>query len=318
MAIPVRTIAVSVVLVASAFVMGDLPEKVTLARAAGPGGQNDAGSGQDAGDAPPHALLVSSAARKYSGNLSPAGLDIDWYRHAASSAFCSTAESTLSTAGEVTLAADPLRISSASRSAQPQTTVRLALAAPAGQMPYFGIEPAPTLASADGGGAQSPGRYTFKFQSLGLADLDPEGDGEAPEAGATTATAVAVPGPCFAGRLLASGDAADRYYLDVTESREVTLSLAVARGAADTQASLVSPTGVVAATLSDGDAVTVYATELGRWNVVVSRPEATTSSGSVAAAAMLPVAMAATNVTGLETDYLIGLTDGPDPCRPSC
>lgn len=314
MAFQVRVLVVSAALVAGVVIAADLPDHIPLASAA-PGGQNDAGSGQDAGDTPAQALLIPSGTRTFAGNLSPAGQDADWYRHSTSSAFCALADATLSTAGQLTIAADVHRAYSASRSVQPQTPLTLALAAPAGLTPYLGIEPGPSMTKE--GGGSSPGRYSFKFQSFSMSDLDPDANGEVPEAGATSATAVALPGACSAGRL-SSTDTTDRFYYDITEPREIWLSLAVASGDGNIQLTFVSPSGAAATTIPSGQSGEVYASETGRWNVVITRSSTSTPASSAATLPILGALSSSSDLSTTGTDYILALSEGPDPCRPSC
>ena len=285
----------------------------------GPPGQNDAGSGQDAGDAPFNALLIPGARRTWNANLTPPGLDADWYRLGASSAFCAVASVTTSAEGSLTLAASPDRDPAVDRAASPHKATRLVLAAPAGHAPFLGIEPAPSLMAAGSGVGNptpSPGRYAFSLASLTPHELDPEGDGERPDAGATSSTAAPLPPECAAGRLDgAAGDVEDRYYFDVTEPREVTLSFAVAAGD-PAEARVLTPSGATYATLASGGAAHVWASEPGRWSVAVTVPGAT--AGPARLAALAPLVAVPTTLT---SSYLLGTTDGPgdrEPCRPSC
>ncbi|HVM45828.1 MAG TPA: hypothetical protein VM582_07825, partial [Candidatus Thermoplasmatota archaeon] len=78
--------------------------------------ENDAGSGQDAGDTPETALLLTTARRIWSANLTPPGTDSDWYRLPTSGAYCAIAEANLGNPGEVTLTGATSRTPAVSRS----------------------------------------------------------------------------------------------------------------------------------------------------------------------------------------------------------
>lgn len=291
----------------------------------GPPGANDAGSGEDAGDSPESALAIPSARRVWNANLTPTGTDADWYRLSSEGAFCAVADTTVQSPGYLTLAGSPQLEERAEREAMPHQARRLALAAPAGSTPTFGVQP-PMISNmvAEGGngngnppGPSSPGRYTFSFTLSSAADLDPEGDGESPEAGATPATSAPLAADCSAGLL--AGDAADtidRYHLDVSDARLMTLSFVVASGAA-AHVQVLDPTGAVAATLASGDAEDVWLGASGRWTVVVSQDAAPASL--LDRAALLGARVASAGIT--DTVYLLAATDGPgdtEPCRPSC
>lgn len=290
-----------------------VPGSPTAAAREGPLLQNDAASGQDAGDSPETALLLPGARRVWSGNLTPPGTDSDWYRLEASSAFCALAEATSSATGNLVLAADPSRAVSVAETAEAQRSTRLALAAPAGRAPFLGLEPAMLAAFASGGSTHpSPGRYAFSLEASSHAELDPEQDGESPEAGATPATAAPLPSGCTAGRLRAgAGDFEDRFFFDASGPARVSLSFAVAAGDAATLR-VLTPSGATHATLASGDALTVWADEPGRWTVVVEPEPAATS-----AALGLGLALT-TELT--DSSYLLGVVGPPDPepCRPSC
>lgn len=284
---------------------------------AGIASQNDAGSGQDAGNTPLQALLVPSVQRTFTGNLTPAGTDTDWYRHETTAATCTQAQATTSIATQLTIANDAQRNHTTSRGAPARQAVALALATPAGQTPFFGVEPgltSPALVTT----VDTSGGYTFSFQSFGLSDLDPRGLGEVPEAGATRATAVVVPGPCFAGRLASSvGDTVDQFYFDVSAPQDITLSFAIATTGAS-HVRLIDPAGTLRATLATGDATTTYASGAGRWYLVVERPTTVTLEAG-APISLLHTAIPSSSATS-DTDYLIGLTldGGTNPCRPAC
>ena len=296
-----------------------LPTSHVLARtstasveAGSPGSQNDAGSGQDAGDTLELALLIPNAHRTWSANLTPTGTDSDWYRVAAGSAFCAVASATPQSPGSVALTGGSLS-DAVRRPADAHQTTRLVLAAPGGDIPRFGMLPPSVMlmASEEGNGPPTPGRYTFSFTTQSYADLDPEADGESPEAGATPATSEPLPAECTAGRLAAS-DTADRYHFDVADARDTTFSFAIASGG-DAQARIVAPDGTTFATLASGDVVDVWADTPGRWSVVVERP--------VTAPAFLTIGLAGNLAQeSLDSDYLLGFSDGPDPeaCRPAC
>ena len=288
------------------------------AQGQGAPGLNDAGSGQDAGDSPEHALLLpsSNARRLWSANLTPSGTDVDWYRLATSGAFCAAAEATLATPGGVTLASDTAQATRVARSVGAHKSVDVALAAPAGRLPYLGIEPQSLMMASSGSNAQGPTHYTFALRAFDHATLDPGADGESPEAGATLATAAPLANGCTAGRLSsAQGDLEDVYFLDVSEPRLLTLSFARAGGDAVT-ARVVTPTGATHATLASGGAVDVWTSETGRWSVVVS----SASSAGALASLRVPLPGAGAGMF-VESSYLLASTDGPgDPqsCRPSC
>lgn len=279
--------------------------------------QNDAGSGQDAGDTPAQAILVPNAARVFTANLTPPGTDADWYRHALTGAFCTVAQATPTSAGLATLASDASGGAAVSRNLEPHRVLTVALAAPAGRAPHFGVQPASFMSALETrDSTPDPGRYTFGLRSFGLADLDPEGDGEGTDAANGPGAARALSGPCHAGRL-GQGDQ-DWYALDVASPRELTISLAVA-GSGDPVAALVAPDGSVRLSVSSGGAATAWAGETGRWHVVVSHaPRAAPAPGGLA----LALPLASTGAALVETaDYILGTTDGPgdtNPCRPSC
>lgn len=281
--------------------------------------QNDAGSGGDAGDSPALALVIANARRMWSANLTPAGTDLDWYGLNAQEAFCAKVDATVGSPGSLTLAGGSDLHAAATREAMPHRPTRLALAASAGGMPIFGVEPpmmSHTLIEGSGG-QPSPSRYTFTFTSSTYEELDPENDGENPEAGSTLANAAPLPASCAAGRLrTASADAEDRYYVDVAESRLITISFAIASGDA-AQARIVTPSGAVHATLQSGDSVDVWANQAGRWQVVVAYPGGSAAPATTNGLAPL---LALQAETLLESAYILGITDGPDPepCRPTC
>lgn len=294
--------------------LGD-PLPVALA-APGPSGQNDAGSGTDAPDSAAEAFVVASASRKYSGNLTPVGSDLDWYRHLRAEAFCASATITLTTAGVATLTSDPLRTATVGRFAEARKTVGLTLAAPFGKSPHLGIEGGMNVMSTETG-PQSPGRYTFALQSFSLADLDPQGDGEGADAGPTGASSSPLAAGCSAGRL-AVGDAADAYHLDVADARDLTISLARARGTGEIALDVVGPDGSLRATIESGGAADVWASEPGRWLLIVRHHAPDAAASLRLPASSTPTAEATED--GEVIDYLLGLTDGPgsNPCRPSC
>lgn len=282
----------------------------------GPRGDNDAASGQDAGNSPDAALPLALARRTWSANLTPPGTDSDWYRLEAGASFCATGEATSNAPGELVLAARVDRSLSVSRSVAPHNGLTLALAAPAGGLPLLGLEPAPTISTAAGGGTRTipnPGRYTFSFETRGLAELDPEGDGETPDAGPTGTTAAPLPVGCSAG-MLGGADAVDAYAADVGEPRLLTISFVVASGG-PAPLRVVSPSGATVATLASGEAADVWASEPGRWTVVVG------SSAGPALPLALPLLAAGDGQMTIDTTYVLGVTDGPgdpQPCRPSC
>lgn len=314
---------VAILLLAGGLALGlGLPTPATAAQAAGgrlP--QNDAGSGGDAGDTPEAALALTTPRRIWSANLTPTGTDSDWYRLAASQAFCASVEATVNSPGFLTLTNGVGRHAAAEREVMPHHATRLFLAGEAGQAPYFGVEPPMMnhLSLGDSTGSPpSPGRYTFAFTASPYAELDPEGDGEAPEAGATPATSAPLPRGCSAGRLDPSrGDLEDRYHLDVAEGGLTTVSFAVASGDA-AKLRITMPSGETYATVPSGGAVEIYAYETGRWTLsVVPMDDSLPVLGGLGLA--LPRADARDLV---ETSYLLGTTDGPpgdtQPCRPSC
>lgn len=285
--------------------------------AAGGFGENDAASGQDAGDTPHQALLLSAAPRTWSANLRPPGTDADWYTLGASGAFCAAVETTMSAPGQVTLSATTARDPAVARSVSAHSSTRLSLAAPAGHAPYFGVEPIAMLMAAEQANPGGPGQYAFALSSRSHADLDPEGDGESPEAGGTLATAAPLVRGCAAGRLDAGlGDAEDVYFFDVSDPRQMTFSFALSSGE-PASARIVTPSGATYATLASGDAVDVWASEAGRWHVAVAQTAA-------APPALVPLAwtgLALAQHETLASDYLLSTTDGPgepQPCRPAC
>jgi len=289
-----------------------------LAAQGGPPGQNDAGSGQDAGDSPDAALVVGGARRTWSANLTPPGTDADWYRRDVASAFCAVASATTNSPGEIILASDPARETAVRAPVDPPTPTTHALAAPSGRMPFFGLEPMSLVQTygSTSSGPPSPGRYTFEFSTRSHAELDPEGDGESPEAGATAATSAPLSAGCAAGRLQSSaGDIEDRYHVDITQAIEMTFSFAIASGA-PADVTVLSPSGATRATLSTGETATVWLSEPGRWTIVVAyEGAAIVPARGLAIHALLPDAPATT-----VTEYLLGTTGGPDPepCRPTC
>lgn len=310
-------------IVLSVLVLGALALSVPARVIAAPGGgggppsDNDAASGHDAGNSPAEALSLTNARRNWNANRTPPGSDSDWYKLAPTGAFCAIVDATANSPGQVTLSSSPSLSAFASRSAAPHKATRLALAGVSGGGAYFGLEPPMTrLMSGSEGTTPGPGRYTFSLETRGYADLDPQNDGESPEAGATVATAAPLPADCAAGRL-GNADAADTYFFDVDEPRELTLSLATARGDA-LQARVVTPSGITFATVASGAAVDVWADEPGRWTIVVEGAPATRPGP--AGLTLLPVLAASGQGALATTDYILGITDGPDPapCRPSC
>lgn len=290
-----------------------VPSAPVVAAADTPLAQNDAGSGRDAGDTPANALLLPAARRAWSANLTPPGSDMDWYRLATDGAFCAAAETTSSATGHLVLTSDPTRFAAVDTMAEAHTATRLTLAAPAGRAPYLGLEPASSFAMVEGAGRPNPGRYSFTLTSSSYADLDPERDGETPEAGATLATAAPIPAGCAAGRLGGAGDGEDRYAFDVTQPRALALSFAVASGRA-ASLRVLTPSGATYTTLASGDAATVWADEPGRWTVAIA-PDAANARADAFGLA-LPLALASDYDT---TEYLLGvLGPDPEPCRPSC
>lgn len=297
----------------------NLPHGLPTADAQAGLSQNDAGSGGDAGDAPSGAVLVANVRRVFTANLTPPGVDSDWYRHEMETAFCSVAKATTSSAGTLTLTADADGSPRVSRAVEPRRSLEIAIASPAGGTPFLGFEPGSSFAAAstDGEVAPDPGRYSFAFQSFRLSDLDPEGDGESPEAGPAPAGAAAAPSGCSAGSVSSYSDAEDWYFLDVASARELTVSFAVA-GSSGGRLDLLAPSGEVRASLASGELASVWAGQ-GRWHLVVRAPAAQ-PPGALAT----PVAAAAQHLVAEEettVDYLIGLTDGPgssNACRPSC
>lgn len=308
-----------VFLVSAAVVAVNLPGSLPTADAQAGRSQNDAGSGGDAGDSPAGAVLVSNARRVHTANLTPPGVDADWYRQEAHEAFCSVAQMSASSAGSFTLAGDAAQQLRASRMVEPRRNTELALASPPGGTPYLGFEPGSLFAFSESGGDRSPdpGRYSFGFQTYRLADLDPEGDGESPEAGPAPGASRAIGSGCHAGRVAGVSDAEDWHHLDVSGSRQLTVSFALAR-ASEASLEVRSPTGEVRAVLASGEAADLWAEE-GRWHLVVRAPAATVAApAALALARAAPLAGAADESA---TDYLIGLTDGPgssNACRPSC
>lgn len=279
-------------------------------------GQNDAASGQDAGDAPAAALLLSAGPRDWKANLTPPGSDRDWYRASATGAFCAVANAVTHATGTVMLGANEDLGTQVSRVVDPRVPVRLALASPSGDVPFLGILPAPTVTTTSFGtdtdDGHGPGRYDFSLDVKGYGDLDPEGDGEGIDAGATIATSAPLAQDCGAGRLdRAAGDSEDRYHLDVTEAGDLTISFAVASGAG-AQARILDPTGAVVATVASGDVATVWTGQLGRWQVVVGDPTSSPTR-AVGGLSLAPLSLD-------RTDYILGAIGPGDsqPCRPSC
>lgn len=279
--------------------------------------ENDASSGADAGNTPHEATRIADARRVWSANLTPTGTDSDWYRLPAVGAFCAVVEASVGSPGSLTLAGSPELASTTRVEAMPHRPARLHLAQPDAAVPYFGIE-APMMSRLSGGDTSShqpsPGRYTFSFQARTHAELDPERDGESPEAGPTPATSAALPQGCSAGHL-SDADVRDHYHFDVgSEARTLALSFAVAAGS-PAQLRVVTPSGATHTTLASGGAAEVWAAEPGRWSVVVSFPEAQPGLLRTHLARLAPEGGV------LETDYLLAASDGPgdtDPCRPSC
>lgn len=289
-----------------------LPTSPLAAAREAPISQNDAASGQDAGDSPANALLLTGAQRKWSANLTPPGSDTDWYRLGASGAFCAVGEATSTATGQLVLTSDPARTAATQTTAEPHRASRLVLAAPSGA-PYLGLEPATMFSLVEGRARPSPGHYSFSLSAASYADLDPQRDGESPEAGSTPATAAPLADGCSAGRL-GAGDVDDRYHLDVTDGAELTLSFAVASGDA-ASARVYSPTGVLVHTVASGGTANLWLDQPGRWSVVVS------NDGGRALPAGLALALAPALASDvIETEYLLGVIGPPDPepCRPSC
>lgn len=287
---------------------------------AAPPRQNDASSGQDAGDSPEIALVLANARRPWNANLTPPGSDADWYRLDTSEAFCAVADATTTAEGQLTLTSTASRDAAAGRLAPAHKATHLVLAAPAGHAALLGLEPASMfMRTEDGGARPSPGHYTFTLSTSTISELDPTADGEVPEAGDTPATAVAFPSECSAGRLQsAAGDLEDHYSFDVTDPRALTLSFAVASGDA-AEVRVKTPTGATYATLASGDAVDVWASQPGRWTIAVAYPTPTIGPSPLQSRVAPPLLPAPLDT--LDTSYILGLTDGPgDPqqCRPSC
>lgn len=309
-------------LVALALVLAATFADQSVVRAGGAGGpaQNDAASGQDASDFPENALVLSAARRTWSGNLTPAGTDSDWYRLGAEGAFCAEGEGTLTTPGGLTLAGSPSREPSVTRTVGARGSISVALAAPAGSVPLLGIEPMAILMAAEGSQVQGPTHYTFSFRAYDHASLDPERDGESPEAGATPATSAPLPPGCAGGRLSgANGDVEDRYHVDVVEPRYMTIGFALASGDPAT-VSILTPAGATYATLSSGEVADVWASEPGRWSVVVA-PAGAAQAPAAPLPALLGSALTITSAEILESAYFLSTTDGPgdhQACRPSC
>lgn len=293
---------------------GGNPHASSQSSAVGPGTQNDAGSGTDAGDTIDAALAIANAQRTWSANLTPAGSDSDWYVVDATSAFCSVTSTSTQSPGSLALTGLDSLAAAVRRPASPHEATRLTIAAPAGHSPRLGIlPPSMTLtASQSGGGPPTPGHYGFSFATRTYGQLDPENDGESPEAGATIATAAALPADCAAGRI-GSSDPSDRFTFDVADVRDMTFSFAVASGDA-AELRILTPTGATFATIQSGGVADVWADQPGRWSAVVAY--AATSPAVLA----LPQLGAFASAEGLSTSYVIGITDDPDPepCRPSC
>lgn len=253
----------------------------------------------------------------WNANLTPPGTDADWYRLDVDTAFCAVAEVFTHTPGQLTLAAQEDRSPGMARLTEAGGGTQLALAAPAGNTVFLGLEPASMmLLSSDTESAPSPGRYTFSLDAMDYAQLDPEGDGESPEAGDTPTTAASLGAGCAAGSLSAA-DQADHRIFDVDEAREVGFSLARA-GGANVELRVVSPSGATRLTLRSGESGDVWADEPGRWTAIV----APLPTSSLSASAL---GMALSSPTGSALDdayYLLGVVDGPpgepDPCSPTC
>ena len=313
----------AVAVVAAAGIALSFPATTVFAQtgsgAGGSPGVNDAGSGGDAGDSPELALPLPAGRRMWSANLTPPGTDSDWYRMSPASAFCASVDATTNAPGQVTLASSPTRDAAVSVGADPHRLTRLVLAAPAGHEAFFGLEPPMLmmLAGSESSTNPSPGRYTFSMGTSSHADLDPEADGESPEAGATLATATPLPMGCSAGALSGASDTADQYYFDVTDPRVLTVSFAIVSGGA-TEARVISPRGATYGTIQSGDALNVWASEAGRWSIVVAPASSAHAASTLPFAALAP--FFAEQAALEDADYLLGVSDGPDPqpCRPSC
>lgn len=295
-------------LVAAALAIPIVPAKAPQRPTMASQTQDDAAAGRDAGDSPYEAMRITGGRRTFSANLSPAGIDADWYRLDVPGATCADAVASTGAAGQLTLASTPERDAATMRDTKPREETRLALAAPAGRGIYLGIEPAALRMSADDDTKETGGRYTFTIEAFRHADLPGEPGGDA---GATLLTASPLVAGCSAGRL-AEGDIADGYRFDVEKPRVLTVSFALASG--DATARIESPAGTNVAVLRDGEVAEIFADEPGAWRLVVEAP-------AVPAA---PVALLHGGIVArayATSEYILGVTDGPgdhEPCRPSC
>lgn len=317
-----RSIVLAVFLSAASF---------ALAAAAAPRAPNDAGSGMDAGNDPAAALVLLSSGR-YAGNLTPPGDDRDWYRlpSGAATGVCGAARAQGVVTGQAVLTGLETRDPSIARSLSPSATTRLFLAVPEATSILLGIEgtTATTALSTFDGGSRGDeprgGAYFFDVAAYTVAQLDPEGDGEGVDAGATPAAAKPQPGPCFAGRLDAR-DAGDVYSFAVTSGSTLDVSFATPP-TGDLRLRILGSNGATLLELASGDARSLSVTEDATWYAEVVR---TASSAAPTTASArdgrldLPLAASTADGDGA-VGYLVAVSDGtaddPDTtsCRPMC
>lgn len=252
--------------------------------------QDDAGTGQDAGDTPATALALPEGG-SYTGTLDPV-TEADWYTLAAESEdiWCVQATALGGVRGDVTLAVDVELDQSVTRQLTSQTQLSMGLASAVLEAAWLGV---------DGTLAPVSGEYAFSLEAMRLQDLGPADAGTGGDAGATPGTGLAVPGPCWRGDLNpSSGDARDVYTFDGLSGELVTLSV-MTKGSNVVEALLVAPDGEVVLSVPSGSLSNTTLDEAGTWSVQV-QPGTGTGNWSV--------------------PYAVGLSDGPEPrpCRPMC
>lgn len=254
--------------------------------------QDDAGSGQDAGDTREEALDLPSTG-SYEGELSTSR-DVDWYRlgFETSQTRCVEVGATGDAVAGVLVEFPDAETPGILDQVADSTDAVVPLTGAEVSDVYVGIDPGLSLLNALGG------PYTLEIATLSEDDIKGTGDAWTDgDVSGDASTARHAPSGCFGGSVI--GSDTDTYLLDVEEGQHITLS-ASEFGTQGLQVTLLDPSGTAVATVGSDEVNVTTADVAGTWSVTTS----TTSDSNTA------------------VGYLLGLeiTDGPEPrpCNPNC
>lgn len=218
------------------------------------GGDDDAGSGGDAGDSPDAAYELPGP-DVYAGSLSDSN-DVDWYRLPAtgSGPVCVSAVVTGSIYGQTSLQVVGSDVYVDADKMRPGDTVSMGFMLAAPEDLFFSVRPDDATVGGD---------YDFELQVYDLAELPGENaDGDA---GNSLETATPLPTGCFAGGLnSAEGDPADYFTFRGFDGQTFLFSLATLD---NLELTLYDPAGQAVASASGTSVLEHTLEEAGTWTV---------------------------------------------------